>query len=67
MVRRTLVKEGCIKLLAACLFKGLLSPAAQEHASGVLAALTRDTAVHEEVVSSGGIVPLVNLLVILSA
>ena len=52
--RATLVREGCIHHLVACLVNGLLSITAQEHAANVVSNLARDTAVHEEIVKHGG-------------
>jgi hypothetical protein len=62
IARATMVAEGCIGLLVACLAKGLLSAAAQEHAAGVLASISRDTSVHDDIVAAGAVVPLTGLL-----
>lgn len=61
--RRTIVKEGCIQLLIDCLRRGQLSLAAQEHAAAVLTLLARELTNCTEIVTSGGIAPLVRLYV----
>ena len=60
--RHTMVSEGTVQCLVRCLVIGKISNLAEEHAATVLACLARDTAVHEEIVESGGIAPLVALL-----
>ena len=59
---QVMVRAGCIPLLIQALSSGKLSEVGQENTSVVLACLALDTGCHGEMVSSGGVQPLVQLL-----
>ena len=59
---QSMVRAGCIPLLIQALSSGKLSEVGQENTSVVLACLALDASCHDEIVSSGGVQPLVKLL-----
>ena len=59
---QAMVREGCIPYLIEALRSGKLSDVGQEHTAIVLACLALDASCHDEIIASGGVQPLVQLL-----